>query len=179
MTTRTEFFRWSFGAKLYVLTRPSDWTSTPIYGIANPNDGGQYQFDGLDYALSYEVFIEETPDTPANTDLAVGEFFGPQGAVIEGGIGSGPLQLTVEVKDSLGAGIANAVVSMVGTNYRAVTDAYGDVIFNLQSGTYDVRVLPPSKYSAPDDQQINLAADSTLSFTLQGVPAVEAPGWLG
>lgn len=183
MATRTEFARLQSGNKYYAQERPgedvADWAASANYGVEDPVASGQYVFSNLDYSKSYEVYEEATLDTPAPTDLAVWEFLGPQGAVVEAGLGSGPLALTVEVKDDLGSGIASAVVSIVNTNYQGVTDAFGNVVFNLPSATYDVRVQPPSQYTAPDDQQIVLSTDSTLSFTLQGVPATEAPGWLG
>lgn len=179
MSNRTEYLDYIAGKTLYALARGADWTGgTPISGTPGAEDNRQYAFAGLAYTESYTVY-EQSGASPASTDLAIGEFLGPQGAVVDGGTGAGPHQLTVSVNDADAVGVPNCIVTLVGTAYSGITDSSGSVIFNLDAATYDVRVTPPTEYQAPADQQIVLSGDAALSFTLDPIPENTPPAWIG
>ncbi len=93
--------------------------------------------------------------------------------------GSGLYQVTVRVEDSSNDALQGARVNVDGTTLTLTTTMTGEVVFNLDAGTYTLNVSPPAGYSTPAGQSVTVtSSDVTETFTLTGTGTCDA-GWLG
>lgn len=93
--------------------------------------------------------------------------------------GGGIFSLTVTCEDSSGNAVANVRVNIDGTTTTLVTNSSGQVVFNLDAGTYSLVASPPSEFNTPADTSVTVSADGSQTITLTQASTSGSAGWVG
>jgi hypothetical protein len=88
------------------------------------------------------------------------------------GGGSGQYAITTVASSTAGV-VQGTTFSIVGTAYSQTTRSSGQVVFNLDAGTYTLRTTPPPNYVAVADHSFTVSVNATITRTL--VPVAVAP----
>jgi len=97
-----------------------------------------------------------------------------------GGDGAGLYQLTVNVVDVNGNGLAGARINIDGTNIVLATDTLGRCVFNVDPAAYVLTCSPPAGYETPAQEVANVLDDMSLTFSLaESSGSSCTPPWIG
>ena len=95
------------------------------------------------------------------------------------GSGDGIHTLTITIQDASENAIQGARVAIDGTNSSQTSKTNGQVVFNVNSGTYSLVVSPPAGYETPDPVSKTVGADATETIELAVSSGTSGVGWLG
>ncbi len=95
------------------------------------------------------------------------------------GGGSGIYTLTVTVKDASDNLISGARVNIDSTTNTLTSDSQGQVIFNLDAGSYTLVTSPPSGYQTPANLAVTISSDESSEIILTPTSTTSEAGWLG
>lgn len=90
-------------------------------------------------------------------------------------IGNGEHAVTVTVQDSDSTAIQGARVTVVGTTLKQTSGSDGQVTFNLDAGSYSLRVSSPSGYSDPSDTAVTVDGTESVTITVSVTGTVTPP----
>ena len=95
------------------------------------------------------------------------------------GGGSGIYTLIVTVKDASDNLISGARVNIDSTTNTLTSDSQGQVIFNLDAGSYTLVTSPPSGYQTPANLAVTISSDESSEIILTPTSETSEAGWLG
>jgi hypothetical protein len=93
--------------------------------------------------------------------------------------GTGIYSLTVTVKDVSDNLISGARVNIDGTASTLTSNSSGQVVFNLDAGSYTLVTSPPSGYQTPANVNVNVSSDDSSEIILTATSTTSDAGWLG
>ena len=185
--TRTAYVDWPTGPTLYAKPRPittATWAADVVAGTENGTTG-EYSFAAISETIEYVLYLRAGV-SPASTDTKIGYIEGGvaltdsatelvANAVSEILAGAGENVVTITVSNSSAEVIQGARVSLVGTTHKLTTGSDGTAVFNLDAGSYTVRVSSPSGYADPDDTAITVDGTEAVPITLSTTGTVTPP----
>lgn len=93
--------------------------------------------------------------------------------------GDGIYTLTVTVQDGDSNAVQGARVTIQGTDYHQTSDSNGQVVFNVDAGTYTLVTSPPTGYDTPANVVKAVSGNDTATVTLTAtIPESSGVGWL-
>jgi len=95
-----------------------------------------------------------------------------------GGAGTGLYVVTITVEDSSGNALQGAKVTVSGTTLSSTSGSNGQVVFNLDAGSYTLVVAPPAGYATPANTALSISADSSTTITLSEGEGTDSEGWI-
>jgi len=93
--------------------------------------------------------------------------------------GTGIYSLTVTVKDVSDNLISGARVNIDGTASTLTSNSSGQVVFNLDAGSYTLVTSPPSGYQTPANVNVTVSSDDSSEIILTATSTTSDAGWLG
>jgi hypothetical protein len=93
--------------------------------------------------------------------------------------GTGIYSLTVTVKDVSDNLISGARVNIDGTASTLTSNSSGQVVFNLDAGSYTLVTSPPSGYQTPANVSVTVSSDDSSEIILTATSTTSDAGWLG
>ena len=138
-------------------------TDQLAFTVANQVDSNALT-GGTSPADIYEYFTDGNREDEFKADIAT--------------YGIHQIQLTIQ--DGSANTVSNVRVTIDGTTIVAVTGADGIATFNVDPGTYEIRVAPPSEYVTPAAISVTVTSSNVAqTVTLDAASSSASAGWIG